>query len=87
MIALKSGGGNIPLRNALDCIYGYAVGIDFTRRDLQAEAKKPAVHGKLRKRSNIRHRFRQSCPQAASAIRTRAASGSTTTASAFKTAI
>ncbi|APO67953.1 fumarylacetoacetate hydrolase protein [Rhizobium gallicum] len=40
VIALKSGGGNIPLGNALDCIYGYAVGIDFTRRDLQAEAKK-----------------------------------------------
>ncbi|MBB4272953.1 fumarylacetoacetate hydrolase family protein [Rhizobium mongolense] len=39
VIALKSGGGNIPLGNALDCIYGYAVGIDFTRRDLQAEAK------------------------------------------------
>jgi fumarylpyruvate hydrolase len=40
VIALKSGGGNISLGNALDCIYGYAVGIDFTRRDLQAEAKK-----------------------------------------------
>ncbi|MGO8330343.1 fumarylacetoacetate hydrolase family protein, partial [Rhizobium ruizarguesonis] len=25
---------------ALDCIYGYAVCIDFTRRDLQGEAKK-----------------------------------------------
>jgi fumarylpyruvate hydrolase len=25
--------------DALDCVYGYAVGIDFTRRDLQAEAK------------------------------------------------
>lgn len=28
-------GGN----NLLDCIYGYAVGIDLTRRDLQGEAK------------------------------------------------
>ncbi|PKA42490.1 5-carboxymethyl-2-hydroxymuconate isomerase [Rhizobium sullae] len=40
VIALKSGGANIPLEKALHCIYGYAVGIDFTRRDLQAEAKK-----------------------------------------------
>lgn len=40
VIALKSGGANIPTEKALDCIYGYAVGIDFTRRDLQGEAKK-----------------------------------------------
>ncbi|TCU12908.1 fumarylacetoacetate hydrolase family protein [Rhizobium sullae] len=40
VITLKSGGAIIPLEKALDCIYGYAVGIDFTRRDLQAEAKK-----------------------------------------------
>jgi fumarylpyruvate hydrolase len=39
VIALKSGGTAIPAGDALDCIYGYAVGIDFTRRDLQAEAK------------------------------------------------
>ncbi|MGO4564822.1 fumarylacetoacetate hydrolase family protein [Rhizobium sp. 2YAF20] len=40
VIALKSGGADIPADKALDCIYGYAVGIDFTRRDLQGEAKK-----------------------------------------------
>ncbi|WP_454849733.1 fumarylacetoacetate hydrolase family protein [Rhizobium binxianense] len=40
VLALKSGGANIPAEKALDCIYGYAVGIDFTRRDLQAEQKK-----------------------------------------------
>jgi fumarylpyruvate hydrolase len=40
VIALKSGGADIPAAKALDCIYGYAVGIDFTRRDLQGEAKK-----------------------------------------------
>lgn len=40
VLALKSGGQDIPVDKALDCIYGYAVGIDFTRRDLQAEAKK-----------------------------------------------
>jgi fumarylpyruvate hydrolase len=36
---LKGGGDNIDAGDALDCVYGYAVGIDFTRRDLQAEAK------------------------------------------------
>lgn len=40
VIALKSGGADIPVERALDCIYGYGVGIDFTRRDLQGEAKK-----------------------------------------------
>ena len=39
VIALKSGGDAIEAADALDCIYGYAVGIDFTRRDLQAQAK------------------------------------------------
>jgi fumarylpyruvate hydrolase len=40
VIALKSGGTSIPLARALDHVYGYAVGLDMTRRDLQAEAKK-----------------------------------------------
>lgn len=40
VIALKAGGADIPANKAMDCIYGYAVGIDFTRRDLQGEAKK-----------------------------------------------
>ena len=40
VVALKRGGSNIAVEDALDCVYGYAVGIDFTRRDLQAEAKK-----------------------------------------------
>jgi len=40
VVALKSGGNNIPLDKALDCVYGYAVGLDMTRRDLQGEAKK-----------------------------------------------
>ncbi len=40
VVALKAGGENIPLDQALDCVYGYGVGIDLTRRDLQGEAKK-----------------------------------------------
>jgi fumarylpyruvate hydrolase len=38
-IALKAGGANIGLEDAMACVYGYAVAIDFTRRDRQAEAK------------------------------------------------
>ena len=33
--ALKSGGTNIPAEQALDHVYGYALGLDMTRRDLQ----------------------------------------------------
>ncbi|MBD9388995.1 fumarylacetoacetate hydrolase family protein [Agrobacterium sp. AGB01] len=40
VVALKSGGKDIPHDKALDCVYGYAVGLDMTRRDLQNEAKK-----------------------------------------------
>ena len=40
VVALKSGGSDIPLEEALDHIYGYAVGLDMTRRDLQGQCKK-----------------------------------------------
>ena len=36
---LKSGGKDIPAEKALDCVVGYAVGLDMTRRDLQNQAK------------------------------------------------
>jgi len=39
-VMLKSGGNNIPLDKALDHVYGYALSLDMTRRDLQAEQKK-----------------------------------------------
>ena len=39
VVALASGGKNIPLENAQGHIFGYAVGLDLTRRDLQAAAK------------------------------------------------
>ena len=47
--ALKSGGTNIPPERALDHVYGYALGLDMTRRDLQngmASEKKPWEIGK-----------------------------------------
>lgn len=40
VVALKKGGKDLTVEQALECIYGYAIGIDMTRRDLQAEAKK-----------------------------------------------
>jgi fumarylpyruvate hydrolase len=40
VVALQSGGRNISVTDAARHIYGYAIGIDMTRRDFQAEAKK-----------------------------------------------
>jgi len=39
-VALKSGGTDIPLDKALDHVFGYALALDMTRRDLQGVAKK-----------------------------------------------
>ena len=39
VVALKSGGSNIKPDKANDCIYGYGVGIDLTRRDLQIASR------------------------------------------------
>ena len=39
VVALGGGGANIPVTKANSVIYGYAVGIDLTRRDLQSEAR------------------------------------------------
>ncbi len=40
VVALHRGGVDIATGEALDHVNGYAVGLDLTRRDLQAEAKK-----------------------------------------------
>jgi len=37
--AIGKGGLNIPINQSLGHVFGYAVGIDLTRRDLQKEAK------------------------------------------------
>jgi fumarylpyruvate hydrolase len=39
VVALKGGGQDVPVERALDLVYGYAVGVDLTRRDLQSAAK------------------------------------------------
>ena len=40
VVAIGQGGRNIAAADAFKHIYGYAVGLDMTRRDLQGEAKK-----------------------------------------------
>lgn len=39
VVALASGGRNIRVEDALAHVYGYAIGLDLTRRDLQGVAK------------------------------------------------
>jgi len=40
IVAIGRDGADIPLERALDHVFGYGVGLDMTRRDLQGEAKK-----------------------------------------------
>lgn len=47
--ALNKGGKNIPVEKVLDYVYGYALGLEMTRRDLQrfmGDQKKPWEIGK-----------------------------------------
>ena len=39
VVAIAKGGSNIAVDEALDHVFGYAVGLDMTRRDLQLEAR------------------------------------------------
>jgi len=52
--ALHKGGQRVPVEKALELVYGYAVGLDMTRRDLQrgmGDQKKPWEIGKSFDRS------------------------------------
>ena len=40
VVAIGKGGSNIAASDALDHVYGYSVGCDLPRRDMQGEAKK-----------------------------------------------
>lgn len=40
VVALKAGGSDLNPEQAEKCIFGYAIGLDMTRRDLQGELKK-----------------------------------------------
>ncbi|MDV3123651.1 fumarylacetoacetate hydrolase family protein [Mycobacterium sp. 21AC1] len=39
VVALSAGGGNVTPADALNLVWGYGVGVDLTRRDIQDEAK------------------------------------------------
>lgn len=39
VVAIAKGGVNISIEDALDHVYGYGLGIDMTRRDIQSQAK------------------------------------------------
>jgi 2-keto-4-pentenoate hydratase/2-oxohepta-3-ene-1,7-dioic acid hydratase in catechol pathway len=39
IVAIGQGGTDIPIDHALDHVWGYGVGIDLTRRDLQLQAR------------------------------------------------
>jgi fumarylpyruvate hydrolase len=52
--ALGKGGRNVPIEEALSLVYGYTIGLDMTRRDLQramGDQKKPWEIGKSFDRS------------------------------------
>lgn len=54
VVALGKGGRDIPVERALDHVYGYTLGLDMTRRDLQramGDEKKPWEIGKSFDRS------------------------------------
>jgi fumarylpyruvate hydrolase len=55
-VALRSGGRLIAAEHALDHVYGYALALDMTRRDLQGEMKK------LGRPWEIGKAFEASCP-------------------------
>jgi fumarylpyruvate hydrolase len=40
LVALHKGGRNIPIDKAMECVWGYGVGLDMTRRDQQGDCKK-----------------------------------------------
>ena len=65
--ALRSGGTDIPMEGALEHVFGYAVGLDMTRRDLQDRAKE------MRRPWDLAKGFDRSAPM--SAIRTAEAIG------------
>lgn len=43
VVALGRGGADLSVEAARDCVFGYAVGIDLTRRDLQSRAKEKGL--------------------------------------------
>jgi len=56
VVAIQKGGRDIPVADALDHIYGYGIGLDMTRRDLQMDLGKMGLPWEAGKA------FDESCP-------------------------
>ncbi len=56
VVALGKGGRDVPVESANGLIWGYGVGLDMTRRDIQGEAKKLGRPGTWAKVSTSRRR-------------------------------
>jgi fumarylpyruvate hydrolase len=65
VVAMNAGGRDVPLEKADDMIFGYAVGLDMTKRDVQAELKKKGRPWEMAKA------FDFSAPCSAIALKTR----------------
>ena len=81
VIAIGRGGSNIAVDSALEHVFGYAVGNDLTRRDLQAEARKRGAPWDTARASTLRRRSRRSAARTTSATSPAGGSGSKSTAS------
>jgi len=73
VVALGSVGANILAEEALGHVYGYAAGIDLTRRDLQKQARDGGKPWDLQKASTNQRQSEQSGRQPKSDIPPRAA--------------
>ena len=67
VVALNMGGRNVPSERANDLVFGYAVGLDMTKRDVQTELKKKGRPWEMAKA------FDFSAPCSAIALKTRTA--------------
>lgn len=85
-VMLKSGGTNIPIGTALDHVFGYALALDMTRRDLPGEQKNSVVPGRSARRSNAPPRSARCAAWPTSATQAKAPSRSGSTANCVRRA-
>jgi len=86
VVAVKSGGRNIPTERALACIYGYGVGIASPDATCRSPRATSSGHGRSARLSTIRPPAARSSPRPRSDIRRKAASCSRSTARCARTA-
>jgi len=76
VVAIHQGGRRIDAKRANEHVFGYAVGLDMTRRDLQQWGRTTVGPGTSARTSTRRRPAAASCWPPRSAIRPRARSGS-----------